>query len=292
MSFRVNVDYPTRRATIHTVNDDGRCQPHSKRPQDGGWLGPFDTVRTATQAARESRLRVHPCRVCNPRLSAVAAQRPELRVEKEIPRPEPEILAVPEQPRREPVRLGRTLGSAAYSVAKEAENRHRTAVQQERILTEAATEMTQIWAGLEERLLAAQSSDFGDDEVLRRLRHEATENRISALGTVSAYARVAGFASGIYKPVYDIFREMADIQVEVFDTVLWACDSRESGDLEYAIVSTRYCQSLGEQALLMMPELAQRRKQEDGDHKRGCVWVGVGLVALVALVIVVASIGR
>lgn len=288
MRFRINVDYPTGRTTIHTVNNDRRCQPREKRPQDGGWLGPFATEREATQAAREAGLRVHPCRVCKPRLST--AQRPALRVEKEPARLEPEVLAVPESSsQRERVRLGRTLGSAAYSVAKEAENRPRMSIQQERILTEAATELTQIWAGLEEGLLAAQSSDFGD-EVVRGLKHEATESRISALGTASAYARVADMDTGIYKPVYDIFREMADIQVEVFDTALWACDSRESKDLEYAIVSARYCQSLGEQVLMMMPELAQRRKQGESDQKRGCVWGCVGLFALVILIVAVTAI--
>ena len=289
MSFRINVDYPTGRTTIHTVNNDRRCQPREKRPEDGGWLGPFATEREATQAAREAGLRVHPCRVCKPRLST--ARRPELRVEKERARPEPEVPAVPESPPQlEQVRLGRTLGSATYSVAEEAENRRRTPIQQERILTEAATELTQIWAGLEEGLLAAQSSSFGD-EVLRTLKHEATESRISALGTASAYARVADMDTGIYRPVYEIFREMADIQVEVFDTVIWACDTRVPKDLEYAIVSARYCQSLGEQVLMMMPELAaQRRSQEESNQKQGCIWGGVGLLSLAVLIASVAVI--
>ena len=289
MSFRINVDYPTGRTTIHTVNNDRRCQPRDKRPEDGGWLGPFATEREATQAAREAGLRVHPCRVCKPRLST--ARRPELPVEKGRARPESEVPAVPESPsQREQVRLGRTLGSATYSVAKEAENRRRASIQQERILTEAATELTQIWAGLEEGLLAAQSSSFGD-EVLRTLKHEATESRISALGTASAYARVADMDTGIYRPVYEIFREMADIQVEVFDTVIWACDTRVPKDLEYAIVSARYCQSLGEQVLMMMPELAaQRRSQEESNQKRGCIWGGVGLFSLAVLIAAVAVI--
>lgn len=66
MGYRVNVDIPTRLATIHTVNDNPECQPRDKRPENGYWAGPFATKEEATQVASESGLRVHLCQVCNP----------------------------------------------------------------------------------------------------------------------------------------------------------------------------------------------------------------------------------
>ncbi len=269
MSFRVNVDYPTRRATIHTVNDDGRCQPRRKRPQDGGWLGPFATPEAATQAASETGLRIHPCRLCNPWLPALQS---------------------PDVPGWESRHYRGTVGSAGSSPVEETENRYRTPIQQERVLTEAAMELTQVWADIEEMLVEAQASGFSD-EVVQEMRRYATDERIHALGSFSLM-QSADVDSDIYKPVYDIFREMTEIQVEVFDALLRACDSRNPGDLESAIFSAQYCQSLGEQALMMIPDLAKRRRQEEGgeDGEQGCIWGCVGgAVVLVILIIIVAS---
>ena len=67
MSFCVNVDKPTKRATIHTfISSDPRCQPQDKQSQDGDWLGPIDTKQEAIEAAEEAGLNVHLCGVCNP----------------------------------------------------------------------------------------------------------------------------------------------------------------------------------------------------------------------------------
>ena len=267
MRFRVNVDYPTRRATVHTVNSDGRCQPREKRPQDGGWLGPFATVQEATQAAVETGLRIHPCRLCNPQLSV----------------PQQADIAEPEW-----WHYRGTLGSYEGSAAEETENYRRVPVQQELLLTQAATELTQIWVDLEQMLLDAQDSGFSDEVVLE-MRRYAAEERIQALGASSLAQTVDG-APGTYELVYDIFREMTVIQVEVFDALLRACDSRDPGDLDSAIASARYCQSLGEQALMMIPELAKLGKRDGGDQEQGCIWGCVGVVVLVVLVIIVAAI--
>ena len=174
------------------------------------------------------------------------------------------------------LRSAADFGSDMEAAAKELERRQRAHIRQERILTQATAEVTQVWAGIEEKLLDAQASSFGDQEI-RELRRYATEERISALGSVS-FARVSDGASGIYKPVYDIVREMADIGVEVFDAVLRACDSRDPGSLDSAIASARYCQSLGEQALMLIPELSQQRKQRERNFWRGCVLGCVGVV--------------
>lgn len=192
------------------------------------------------------------------------------------------------------LRSAADLGSDMELAAKELERRRQSHIRQERILTQATAEVTQVWAEIEEKLLDAQASSFGDQEI-RELRRYATEERISALGSVS-FARVSDDTSGIYKPIYEIVREMADIQVEVFDAVLRACDSRQPGDLDSAIASARYCQSLGEQALMMIPELSQQRKQRERNVWRGCFWgcvgiMGLGLILFVVLVILLTPAG-
>ena len=186
------------------------------------------------------------------------------------------------------LRSAANLGSDIEEAAKELERRQQAHIRQERILTQATAEVTQVWAGIEEKLLDAQASSFGDQEI-RELRRYATEERISALGSVS-FARVSDGASGIYKPVYDIVREMADIQVEVFDAVLRACDSRDPRALDSAIASARYCQSLGEQALMLIPELSQQRKQRERNLWRGCVLGCVGVVFGAVLLFVLLAV--
>lgn len=257
MSFRINVDYPTRRATVHTVNDDGRCQPREKRPQDGGWLGPFATAQEATEAATETGLRIHPCRLCNPQLSV----------------PQQADFAEPEW-----WPYGETVGSAEYLSVEE----------QELLLTQAATELTQIWADLEQMLLAVQASGFSDGVILE-IRRYATEERIQTL-LAAPFAQAVDFAPGIYEPVYDIFREMMVIQVEVCDALLRACDPRDPDDLEAVLVSVWYGQSLGERALRTISGLPQRGKRDGSDQDQGCIWGCVGVVVLVVLVIIVAVI--
>ena len=183
------------------------------------------------------------------------------------------------------------LGSGAVSAAKELERRRQALIKQEGIITKAMAEVTQEWVDLEEILLVAQASGFSD-EVVRDLRREARQKRIRALGT-SSFARSAGDNNGIYKPISDIAREMADIEVEVYDALLRACDSRNPKDLEPAIASARYCQSLGEQALMMIPELIQRRKQKEEDDKRSCartvylVIVGIPVLFLVLVILLI-----
>ena len=158
-------------------------------------------------------------------------------------------------------------------------------IQREQRLIKSVADATQQWANVEKGLQNAQASIF-NDKIIQELRDAATEARISALAQASSM-RVGDSDHGIYKPIYDIFLEMMDISVETSDSVLRACDSRNPEGLETAISSARYCQSLGEQALMMIPELAESRREAEKDQERGCyrvgVWVCVGSVILVVL---------
>ena len=63
MTFRVNVDYPTNRATVHKSS----C-PHisaGKKPEDGYWRS-FETRNQGMAFAESTGLKAHACRVCSP----------------------------------------------------------------------------------------------------------------------------------------------------------------------------------------------------------------------------------
>ena len=66
MAFWVNEDRPDNSAIIH--RDDRSCEvPQDKKPEDGGWRGPFDTKEKAEQVARDTgRKVVRGCQICNP----------------------------------------------------------------------------------------------------------------------------------------------------------------------------------------------------------------------------------
>ena len=67
MSFRVNVDKPTKLARIHTVNSDyRRCQPRKKKPKDGWWILRLDTRQGAIESAEETGLHIRLCKLCKP----------------------------------------------------------------------------------------------------------------------------------------------------------------------------------------------------------------------------------
>lgn len=66
MTFRVNEDKPTRKATIHRVNDNRDCQPQEKRPENGRWIEGLPTIEEAIQAATATGQEVQRCQVCNP----------------------------------------------------------------------------------------------------------------------------------------------------------------------------------------------------------------------------------
>ena len=63
MRFNVNVDYPDRRATIHSVNNPN-CQPQEKQAKDGYWRKQIPTKEEVLRAAKDSGQQPHPCGLC------------------------------------------------------------------------------------------------------------------------------------------------------------------------------------------------------------------------------------
>ena len=128
-------------------------------------------------------------------------------------------------------------------------------------LVEMATLETKKWAALEDTIRLVQRTNF-DEEELRELRQFARDSRIEALGE-SARHRVGDPVDVRYKPLWDIFKELADTEVRLYDEVLKACETHEESDLNVALATARYCVSLGEQAILTMPAITQQRLIEE-----------------------------
>ena len=197
------------------------------------------------------------------------------------------------------VYLGQVAGDMAEDSARQALEARKNLSQYEDTLVEMATLETKKWAALEDTILLVQRTNF-DEEELRQLRQFARDARIEALGE-SARHRVGDPVHPRYRPLWDIFKELADTEVRLYDEVLKACDTHEESDLTVSLATARYCVSLGEQAILTMPEITQARlsqeRQEQTDRAQssknwtiGClVAAGVFLLLIVACVISVAN---
>ena len=176
----------------------------------------------------------------------------------------------------------------AEGSARQALEARKNLNQYEDTLVEMATLATKKWAVLEDTILLVQRTDF-DEQELRELHRFARDGRIEALGESARY-RVGDPADGRYKPLWDIFKEMADTEIRLYDEVLKACNTHEASDLTVALATAQYCVSLGEQAILTMPgitarRLAQEQRTQEQNSRRnknityGCL-VAFGLIFL------------
>lgn len=196
------------------------------------------------------------------------------------------------------VYLGQVAGDMADASARQALEARKNLNQYEDHLVEMATLLTKRWATLEDTILLVQRTDF-DEQELRELRQFARDSRIEALGE-SARHRVGDPVEQRYKPLWDIFKEMADTEIRLYDEVLKACDTHEESDLTVALATARYCVSLGEQAILTMPAITRARlRQEQQTHEAnrernntivyGClIAAGVILLLFIACAISIA----
>ena len=193
------------------------------------------------------------------------------------------------------VYLGQVVGDMADASAREGMAARRNLNQYEDNLVEMATLLTKKWATLEDTILLVQRTNF-DEQELRELRQFARDSRIEALGE-SARHRVGDPVDWRYRPLWDIFRELADTEIRLYDEVLKACDTQEESDLTVALATARYCVSLGEQAILTMPAITQERLRREKSEKAesmeklrfGC-WVAVAVFLLLFTVCVISVV--
>ncbi len=160
---------------------------------------------------------------------------------------------------------------------------------EEQILTSEATFLTHQWVALHDRLQGLSEAGFSNRD-LRELRQEASERRADALGSVSL-VQGRNVDRGIYQPVYNIFQEMVDAQVEIWDSTLTTLDSLDPNNLESFNPSNldsvsyllRHCGWLGEQVLISLPDLTRQRREAERKKQRLAAIGCTGLVAVVVL---------
>ena len=190
------------------------------------------------------------------------------------------------------VYLGQVVGDMAEDSARQGLEARKNLNQYEDTLVEMATLATKKWATLEDTILSVQRAEY-DEHELRALRQFARDGRIEALGE-SARHRVGDPANEQYKPLWDIFKEMADTEIRLYDDILKACDTHETSDLSVALATAHYCVSLGEQAILTMPGITaerlakehisqERSKKLNSNVVKGCL-IACGAILLLFIV--------
>ena len=186
--------------------------------------------------------------------------------------------------------LGRALGDSAQSLGDsmeaaeaEAAERRQAVSQQAEALIWAATELSHDWVSLEEDLNQLLSQGLEGQEV-EECRSYATEERIKALAATTRF-RAADLDAGSFQPITDKFLEIAELQVVVYDAILRFCDDRDPAGLDYAVTTVRYGQSLCEEILVQIPEIAHAERSSIGD---GLTPFRCGCVAIAALAILIA----
>ena len=100
-------------------------------------------------------------------------------------------------------------------------------------LVELGTEITGEWAVLREQLLTTYAAGFSDKDI-RDLKQEAIRSQPEAVGAAS-FVRFRNVNRGVYKPYYDRFHYMVDMQVEIWDDLLQLCDTPSPHHLESVI---------------------------------------------------------
>ena len=184
---------------------------------------------------------------------------------------------------------GRSSSRQTQPVESEREQARRELNEYELTLIRSATSHTKIWVQIEELILIAKEN-LGNDEALRTLRQNARNQRIDALNT-SASNQITISVEPLYQPVWNMIREMQESQIPLFDEIIQACDSRNPSDLDHALATTRYCLSLGEQAILTVPEKNRERLRLEGDARRNKMLIGLllGLLCFVGCAVCVAT---
>ena len=153
-------------------------------------------------------------------------------------------------------------------------------------LTTRGTEIAREWTVIREQLCQTYDSRFSDKDA-RDLRREAIKRRMEVRGYAS-FVQSRNVNRGYYQPYYNLFQDMAERQVELWDALLELCDARDPQHLDTAIRILGECETLGEEALLRLPILVnQRRKSDRKRMTRILIWSGA--VVLVVLLAVIAA---
>ena len=186
--------------------------------------------------------------------------------------------------------IGKAGDMALQLASWELAEQRKAQTDEESILTGTATDLTRQWGVLDNQLQSLLESGFSERDI-NELKREASERRANALGATSL-VRGRNADRGTYQPIYNIFQEIVDAQIEIWDSLLTTLDSIDPNDLESFdpsdLASVRYllrhCGWLGEQALSTLPDLTRQRRQAERRNQARAAWGCVGIIALTALI--------
>ena len=186
--------------------------------------------------------------------------------------------------------IGKAGDMALQLASWELAEQRKAQTDEESILTGTATDLTRQWGVLDNQLQSLLESGFSERDI-NELKREASERRANALGATSlVLGRNAD--RGTYQPIYNIFQEIVDAQIGIWDSLLTTLDSIDPNDLESFDPSDldsvryllRHCGWLGEQALSTLPDLTRQRRQAERRNQARAAWGCVGIIALAALI--------
>ena len=150
-------------------------------------------------------------------------------------------------------------------------------------LAQNGTAITGRWGLLKDQLAQLSEAGYSNRDI-KDLREESVRIRQEARGCVS-YVRSHNVDRGPYQAYYNRFAYVTDRQVEIWDALLEFCDSPDQAVLDRVSLLLDECEQLGEEALLMLPELVQRRREESRKHaNRIRFWVCAVLLVAVGVV--------
>ena len=186
--------------------------------------------------------------------------------------------------------IGKAGDMALQLASWELAEQRKAQTDEESILTGTATDLTRQWGVLDNQLQSLLESGFSERDI-NELKREASERRANALGATSL-VRGRNADRGTYQPIYNIFQEIVDAQIEIWDSLLTTLDSIDPNDLESFDPSDldsvryllRHCGWLGEQALSTLPDLTRQRRQAERRNQARAAWGCVGIIALAALI--------
>ena len=186
--------------------------------------------------------------------------------------------------------IGKAGDMALQLASWELAEQRKAQTDEESILTGTATDLTRQWGVLDNQLQSLLESGFSERDI-NELKREASERRANALGATS-FVRGRNADRGTYQPIYNIFQEIVDAQIEIWDSLLTTLASIDPNDLESFDPSDldsvryllRHCGWLGEQALSTLPDLTRQRRQAERRNQARAAWGCVGIIALAALI--------
>ena len=186
--------------------------------------------------------------------------------------------------------IGKAGDMALQLASWELAEQRKAQTDEESILTGTATDLTRQWGVLDNQLQSLLESGFSERDI-NELKREASERRANALGATS-FVRGRNADRGTYQPIYNIFQEIVEAQIEIWDSLLTTLNSIDPNDLESFDPSDldsvryllRHCGWLGEYALSTLPDLTRQRRQAERRNQARAAWGCVGIIALAALI--------